>query len=179
MREQYHLKYGWRLRTQFLVNSELGDERREMTWVGAVCSFIFPSARPSMEHSHDRRGRHGWKRFQNFHSLYHVFNFLSYSFNSPVLYLVESVFPPNIYPSLRRIIKKISLFLLGSLGTTATMHGQEVYDSSSTSKGTNGHWWPSSWEGSNSKDRNSEKASQNVENHTRCHLCLQTQKPLW
>ena len=44
--------------------------------------------------------------------------------NPTSLYLVQSVFPPNIYPSLRRM-KNISLFLLGSLGTTATMHARK------------------------------------------------------
>lgn len=138
MQEQNHLKYGWRLRKQLLVNSELGGERRGNDldrWV--QCAR--PSSRQPTERSLNRRDGHGHKHIQNFCSLYHIFSFLSYSFNSSVLYLVESVFPPNIYPSLRRM-KNISLFLPGSLGTAATMHGQEVHDSS---EGTNGHWWSS------------------------------------
>lgn len=87
-------------------NSAFADERRGND-LDRCSTVIIPPARQSTRCSRDRRHRHSHKHFQNFPPL---FIFQRESFNSPKLYLgIELVFPPNIYPSLKRMKKKKKL----------------------------------------------------------------------
>lgn len=145
-------------------NSEFGDERRGHDLDSCNASII-PPARQSTECSPDRRDRHGYTFFVPYTT--YLFSWdIHWTLLSFTLKLNQ--FSRLAFIHRRKEWKKkkhLTLFLLGSLGTTAIMNDQEVHDWPSASEETSGHWCPSPW------DRNLGNASQNVSNHTRCLLC--------